>query len=328
MTKAVKISMVLLMVGGISVASDKMYQKFGIQSGKVTYKVTGSMNMMGTSSKTLAKKRVIFSDFGIKELREESKVVKQNGKITKSHTITYMNKAIIYNVDFNAKRITRMQNPGMIMLGLSDNNTAQQAGLKMLKQMGGKKVGKDTILGHECDIWEAMGTKQCIYKGLPLKTESDIMGVMDKLATMDASDQKNAAKTTGDFAAMAGMFAAAASSAGVKNGSAPTADQEKKMEQAMMSAMFPKIKGQILAQEKSVKFGRECISKADTLKEANICNQKMVELGGEKEDDFEKWNPEMKKEILGYLDQSISRMECIKKANNMNDMDICMPKEQ
>ena len=56
MIKITNISMALLMVSGISVASDKMYQKFGIKSGKITYKITGSMSMMGVNSKTLGKK--------------------------------------------------------------------------------------------------------------------------------------------------------------------------------------------------------------------------------------------------------------------------------
>jgi len=359
MRKITKISIALLMVSGISVASDKMYQKFGVKSGKITYKITGSMSMMGVSSKTLGKKRVIFSDFGVKELREESKVVKQDGKITKSHTITYMDRSIIYSVDFNQKRITRMQNPGMIMLGLSDENTAQQAGLKMLKSMGGKKIGKETILGHECDLWEAMGTKQCIYNGVPLKTESDIMGVKssevatkidfdtdisdkdyklpdfpiynqmgekldrDMLSSMDKKDQKNATKTTDEFAAMASIYADAAANAGVKDGEKPSADQNKKMEDAMMAVMLPKMKEKFISQEKILRFGKECLSSADTLKEANICNEKVNKMGGDQEENFDKWNPEMKKEILGFIDKALNSIECMKKANSMEDIKKC-----
>jgi len=359
MIKITNISMALLMVSGISVASDKMYQKFGIKSGKITYKITGSMSMMGVNSKTLGKKRVIFSDYGIKELREESKVVKQDAKITKSHTISYMDRAIIYSVDFNQKRITRMQNPGMIMMGLSDSNTAQQAGLKMLKQMGGKKIGEDNILGFKCELWEAMGTKQCIYKGVPLKTESDIMGAKsseiatkidfdidisdddyklpdfpiynqmgekldrDMLSSMDKRDQKDAAKTTDELATMVGLYGDAASSAGVKDGQKPTADQNKKIEDAMMAVMLPKMKEEFISQEKVLILGRECLSSADTVKEANICNKKINEMGGEQEEDFDKWDPERKKEILESVDKALNSIECIKKANSLADIKKC-----
>jgi hypothetical protein len=47
----------------------------------------------------------------------------------------------------------------------------------MMKKMGGKQTGTDTVAGVTCDVWELMGTKQCIYKGITLKIESDIMGM-------------------------------------------------------------------------------------------------------------------------------------------------------
>jgi len=47
----------------------------------------------------------------------------------------------------------------------------------MLKKMGGKKIGSDKVAGYSCDVWELMGTKQCLYKGIPLKIESDVMGI-------------------------------------------------------------------------------------------------------------------------------------------------------
>lgn len=363
MTRLVKISMAFLVVSGLSVASDKKYQKFGVESGKITYKITSSTNMMGMTSKTLEKKRVIFADFGIRELREESKVTKQNGKIEKSHTISYMDKDTVYNVNFNKKRITRMQNPAIAMLGLSDENTAQQAGLKLLKRMGGKKVGKDSVLGYECEIWDAMGTKQCMYKGIPLKIESDIMGVKSsgvatkiefgidisdsdfelpkfdtynkmgekwddsKASTTSKSDQHDERETAAQLSALATMFKAAASSAGVKNGASPSKSQQKKMEDAMMANMLPMMKAKFASQEKVLLFGKECLGSADTLKEANICNKKANEMSGEHEDDFETWDAKSKKEILKAIDESLVSIACAKKADSKEAMDKCFPNQ-
>jgi hypothetical protein len=364
MRKIVNISMIFLVVSGISIASDKMYQKFGIKSGNITYKITASMNMMGVTSKTVGKKRVIFSDYGIKELREENKITKQDGSIDKSHTLSYMDRAIIYSVDFNRKRITRMQNSAMMMLGLSDDNRAQQAGVKMLKQMGGKKIGEDKVLGYKCDIWEAMGTKQCIYRGITLKTESNIMGAksseiatkidfdtpikesdftlpkfiiydeygkkldIDNLSNMDKNDQRSASKANDDFASMMGMFATASANAGIKEGQEPTALQEEKIKSAMMSAMLPKIKEDTLSQEKALLMGKECLGSADTLKEANRCNKKMDNMMGESNTEkFEKWDRATKREILDEIDRGLESMQCIKRANSMKDIEKCLPKE-
>ena len=41
----------------------------------------------------------------------------------------------------------------------------------------GKKTGTDKVLGYTCEVWELMGVKQCIYKGIPLRVESNIMGM-------------------------------------------------------------------------------------------------------------------------------------------------------
>jgi hypothetical protein len=65
----------------------------------------------------------------------------------------------------------------------------QQTGEKMMKQMGGKKTGTDKVLGYTCDVWELMGTKQCIYKGITLSLESNIMGIKTReVATKAAFD--------------------------------------------------------------------------------------------------------------------------------------------
>ncbi len=51
----------------------------------------------------------------------------------------------------------------------------------MMKQMGGKKTGTDQVLGYNCDVWTLMGsTKQCMYKGIPLKIESNVMGIKSR----------------------------------------------------------------------------------------------------------------------------------------------------
>ncbi|SFV57066.1 hypothetical protein MNB_SV-6-683 [hydrothermal vent metagenome] len=359
MTRLVNISIAFLVASGVSMASDKMYQKFGVKSGKITYRVTSSANIMGISSKTLEKKRVIFADYGIRELKEESKVTKQNGKMEKSHTISYMDRDTIYNVDFNKKRITKMKNPAIAMLGLSDDNTAQKAGLNLLKRMGGKKIGKDSVLGYECDVWDAMGTKQCMYKGIPLKIESNIMGVKSsgvatkidfdaeisdsdfelpkfpiynemgekwdssKASTTKGGKQDNGGEVAEQLSAIASMFKSAASSAGVKDGASPTKSQQKQIESAIMESMLPKMKEQFISQEKVLLFGKECLSSAKTLKEANICNKKANDMSGENEADFETWDEKSKKEILKTIDESLASIECVKKANSRESMDRC-----
>ena len=95
----------------------------------------------------------------------------------------------------------------------------------------------------------------------------------------------------------------------------------------MMDAMWPRMKNKILAEGKMVRFSRECLGNANTLKEANVCNDKANAMSGEPEDPFEEWSPASKKKMLGFMDQGIERMKCIEKANSMQDMQQCMPQE-
>jgi len=183
MTKIIKVSMVVLMGSSMLYAGSDMMKKFEVKSGKIEYAIKGSGNIMGmVQIKAVGKKRVIFDDYGVKDLTEESKVTKETTmgqtKVKKEHTLKYMNASMIYSVDFKQKKILRMENPAMVMMAMmGDGKNVQQTGESMMKKMGGKKVGSDKVLGYACEVWDLMGVKQCMYKGIPLRIESDIMGL-------------------------------------------------------------------------------------------------------------------------------------------------------
>ena len=183
MIKILKVSMAVLVGSSMLYAGSDMMKKFEVKSGKIDYEIKGSGNIMGmVQIKTVGKKRVIFDDYGVKDLTEESKVTKETtmgeSKVKKEHTLKYMNGGIIYSVDFKQKKILRMKNPAMGMMAMmGGGKNMQETGESMMKKMGGKKVGTDTVLGYSCDKWEVMGSKQCMYKGIPLKIEIDVMGM-------------------------------------------------------------------------------------------------------------------------------------------------------
>ena len=362
--------MIVLLGSSLGFAGANQMQKYEVKSGKIAYDIKGSGDIMGmVKMKTVGKKRVIFDDYGVQNLVEENKVEKKTTQgqteTTKSHTMVYMKDSILYQVDFSKKRIMRMQNPAAAMGTLfGGDKTMKQTGEAMMKQMGGKKMGSDKVLGYTCEVWEIMGSvKQCMYKGIPLKIESDMMGMKNtEIATkiefdisidkedfelpdfpiydmegnkldknnLDSIDKQDEAKTlqsSEDMAALGVTLATAMQSAGVQKGDRPNKAQEAEMKNAMMSAMLPQMKKRFLEDEKILIFGQECLSKADTLKEANICNQKANKMSSEQEEDFDEWNPAVKQETLGYIAQGLKSMECIKKAQDMNEVKRCMPQE-
>ena len=183
MIKTVKISLAVVVGSSILFAGSDMMKRYDVKSGKIEYSIKESGDIMGmVKIKGVGKKRLVFDNYGMKDLTEENKVKKETTagqtKVTKEHTIQYMNDGIMYRVDFKKKTIVRMENPAMGMNAmLGGGKNIGQTGEAMMKSMGGKKVGTDKVLGYSCDVWDLMGVKQCIYKGIPLRIESNIMGL-------------------------------------------------------------------------------------------------------------------------------------------------------
>ncbi len=267
----------------ILTAGSAMLKRYEVKSAKILYAIRGSGDVMGmVQTETKGKKRLIFADYGAKEITELVKVTKTttNGKseVQKHHSLQYMNGSILYSVNFKRKKIIRMKNPALAMGALfGGGKSMAKRGNEMMKKMGGKMIGKDKVLGYSCDVWDLMGIKQCIYKGIPLKIESNIMGqkstevaveakfnlsldakefklpaypLVDKrgnalaldrgrLEEIDAKQSTKAIKSVEDAskAMAAGMKALVASGVNLSSGKDLTPEQEQVMQKAIMAAM-------------------------------------------------------------------------------------------
>lgn len=201
MLKILKISLVVTVGLGLNVVHANSIKRYDVKSGKIDYALSGGGNIMGVAqTKSVGKKRVIFDHYGAENLEERVEVTKTTTmgktKTDRTHTLVYINNAVMYSVDFQHKRIERMKNraaQAAAMLGGGEN--LKETGEKMMKSMGGKKLGTDKVLGYTCDVWELMGSKQCIYKGIPLRIVTDMMGLKNtEVATkaeFDLSLHKN-----------------------------------------------------------------------------------------------------------------------------------------
>jgi flagellar biosynthesis GTPase FlhF len=240
----------------------------------------------------------------------------------------------------------------------------KKAGEAMMKQMGGKKTGTDKVLGYTCDVWEVMGTKQCLYKGIPLRVETDVMGIKNteiatkasfgisissddfkmpdfpvydmqgnqldksKLEAMDRESETENAEAEAQMAQMKKAFENAAREAGMEEGKSPTKTQEKAFEEAMMQAMLPQMKQSILQEEGTVRKARNCFSRADTRKEAKVCSDRISAATGEPQEEIGEWTPRTKKEMLEYLDDYLNHIvPCVKKAQTVEAIQKCIPQE-
>jgi hypothetical protein len=102
-----------------------------------------------------------------------------------------------------------------------------------------------------------------------------------------------------------------------------------------MKSQLQKIKNGMPKMLEAMKFGKECLNKAENKEEAKTCMNKvntMVQESGmsEVEDDAEEdfsWSAEDKKAMLKDIDDAMNEMEkslpCIEKANTMMDLMQC-----
>ena len=172
----------------LAVKSDKQETKlkrYEVKSGMVTYKTTISGKIMGSTVSGTGTESLYFKDWGDLELKETRSTQtttskffgKSSTQTEETHTMNKLDNGKSYHVDFKRKTIMLQRDMGMEMTKMFAGGDVNKTGKEMLEGMGGKIVGQETILGYNCDIWDIMGGKQWIHKGLPLKVEAKIMGI-------------------------------------------------------------------------------------------------------------------------------------------------------
>jgi hypothetical protein len=309
-----------------SQASDtKLYE---IKNGQIKYKIQGTINMMGVKTKTTGTKSLTFDQFGAQMLTDEEKTETSQNETKKIHNITYLKSGVVYLVDFDSKRIIRSEN----MLAMMSGDMAQK-GKEMMQQMGGKQVGVDKVLGYECELWELMGITQCIYKGIPLKIESNIMGNIHTETAIEANFKapvNQQAFKLPDFPItdqMGNMIDKQQINKMDTQSSQEMQELEKAAKNFMGSDMFTQMKQELLAQESLMLFLKKCLEKADTKDDAQKCASHASTVGADDEEDFldDEWNAQIKSEALQEINYYLQKIApCVKQSQDIQTLQSCM----
>lgn len=159
-------------------------KRYDVKSAVVHYRSKVSGIVMGSTISGSGTESLYFKDWGAVELVEEESTQTNEVNVfgTKKietvdiHTINKMNNGENYHVDFDRKSITLTRIADTDLMQQTNTN-ATEVGKNMLESMGGKKVGDEKILGYACEIWEILGAKQWMHKGVVLKLEATIMGI-------------------------------------------------------------------------------------------------------------------------------------------------------
>ena len=163
-----KLFFILMLTTLYSITIGQDFKRYQFKSGKVVYKMSG----IQTGTETL-----YFDDYGRKEVHFNKSVIDMMGVKQKSNTQTIMEGKYIYTIDLEKNTGQKMENPLYEMF--SDEDDLQKVGEDIMKKMGGKKVGTETLNGKECEIWEVqkMGGKIWVWNSLAIRTVVNMMGM-------------------------------------------------------------------------------------------------------------------------------------------------------
>ena len=324
---------------------------FEVEKGMVMYDIYGGGVLTNETNLTLNGKATLrFKDWGTTLLSHDEGIVVTSGALkSKQHieSLEKQTKEALYTVDFKNKKIHERKNS--ISNALKEDNTEKL-----------KKIGEDKILGLTCEVWEGQGVRKCLYKGLPLKIESEVLGISyHKIAREIVFDVNGSSKKCAlpDFpkenfalfnstiktknAAKAKCFtdvlkdvAYTVEKKVLKNGNKLGIGKKEK------TAFLNKIGKKIFIYQKtllpellaSMKETRECLQTGDDVFAANQCmehfTQMKKKLGSQDNDYIVLWNEKRKLRLLDKIEDKIiylqSRMPCIKRTQNITDLSKCM----
>jgi len=318
-----------LCVGTVTAATFKKYE---VKSGKVTYRISGSSDIRGMTQTLRGKKRLIFDQYGFRELTEEATVmtteVMGQKQVSKSHRIEFRDGTKVTVADYATRSCMTMEAPGLALMVKAAKNNLTQMGEEFLKGLGGRKVGSKSIAGYRCDVWVLKGMKECLYKGVPLEVETKMGPILRKEIAVkaefdipvSASDyklpdfpkQELPPQAQAMMEAMAGMGEAVAQSGGA---SLPAGGGER--------GAFETLKAQSLQQLGLMRELNACLKKSATAREANICGRSFSQKAGTPFEPIERWNDGLKREATQNLEEILQVESCIRAAKTMDEFSRC-----
>ena len=161
-----KVFIILLLIS-ITISA-KGFKRYEFKSGKVVYQSSGSM----TGTETM-----YFDDYGMLEVKHTDMSMDMMGIKQEIKTTVIMKDRWVYSIDEKTNTASKIENPVYTMF--PNGVDFEKVGEEMMKKMGGKKVGNETINGKDCEVWEIekLMSKVWIWKTIPIRTEMNMMGM-------------------------------------------------------------------------------------------------------------------------------------------------------
>lgn len=340
---------IILILTNYSYASDDRVKRYTVESGEIHYKINGSGEVMGIKMQINGEKTLLFKDFGSTQIEEDSSqriTTGLNNETVNEHNLSKTDDTTVYKVDFINNKIIATTDP--LAIKYSGQNMGEQA-TNILVGFGGNKIGTDKVMGYDCNIWQLIGGKQCLYQDqIPLWIEVNIMGLVTKYEAISITFNQNIAdskfklpnypiENSPMLMSQTDIERAAKMEEAInrtvenmkQSGQNPEKMDEKDMAAAMMMLMsqdeefqkeFKKMQDDLPKILALVNEYRNCMQSADEKPQAIKCQEisaeKARDLGLEDddldeslEDDLGSWSDIEKQQYLRSLDEDIDYME-------------------
>ena len=352
---------VLIFLLSLTLNASDQFRQYKFKSGLIYYDVNTSSFDSNLNSNVRGVARLVFDNWGIKELKEEevSEVQRGDFNTTNSrHTLTLVDHGTIYTVDFSEKKIYKNRDRDLD-LAITEKLDLSDESIKSLIKLGAQKVGKETIAGYECDLWQYSDQQICMYKGIPLKIVIKNAGfISEKTAVQVQFDQAIPENSftlpqfpivsdddySGNKAAMVRTEDYISSIRDLKNqmkqkgidledaNLSVTPELEKDIINALGKRYLEKQKRYLPELLKALEAAKACIAKASSKQAALKCLAPVKSINDKlgdatKEYDLDNFNEMKRMKVLQSLDKEIKdtkvAAECVGKSEKTTDVIIC-----
>lgn len=166
----------------MTISLDASMIRYEVKTGIVKYDINGEGSVMGVKTKLSGNSSIIFKEYGAIEMMYEKISQDVMGEKEIQEDFTKFDNGTVYSIDEEEKVIYKQD-----ISNDSEDLFFANKGEKSLVSLGGKKKGTSKVLGFSCDIWKFSDATMCIYKAIPLKIETTVMGIKQTQVAIEAS---------------------------------------------------------------------------------------------------------------------------------------------
>jgi len=152
-------------------STSEFQKRYGIKSGVIEYIITGSQE--GT-------KTLYFDSWGMRQAEYTRSVLSVGGFTKSLNLVNIIDGEFQYMINIDQNSGTKTRNPILKSIEqLKNQKGFNEFGEQMLLSMGANKIGAESFLGKDCDVYEMKntGTKLWIWEWLTLKSETKSGGI-------------------------------------------------------------------------------------------------------------------------------------------------------